>query len=351
MNSVVIGGRSIGPPNPCFIIAEAGVNHNGDLAMARKLVDAAVAAGADAVKFQTFRADRLAAPDAPLAPYQAERPDAPKSQYELLKGLELPASAYRRLRDYGAGKGILFLSTPFDEDSLALLAELDLPAYKIPSGEIVNLPFLSAVAGLGKPVILSTGMASLGEIETALSALREGGCSEVVLLHCVSAYPAPIEQCNLRAIPLLARTFGVPVGFSDHTLGTVAALAAVALGACMIEKHFTLDRTLPGPDHAASLEPRELAQMVLDIRAVEAALGRPVKERQPCEEENAGLVRKSLLIAGDLPINAGDALSLHRLAFRRQAGAIGMESLAEVLGRKLRVSLSPGQPVRWEDLI
>lgn len=349
MNTLTLAGRPIGPPHPCFIIAEAGVNHNGDLERAHRLVDAAVEAGADAVKFQTFRAESLASPDAPLAPYQAEEAGAPASQFELLKSLELPRGAYRDLRDYCISKGILFLSTPFDEDSLALLAELDLPAYKLPSGEIINLPFLSAVAKLGKPVILSTGMASLGEIETALDTLRSGGCSEIVLLHCVSAYPAPIEQCNLRAIPMLARTFGMPVGFSDHTLGTVAALTAVALGACVIEKHFTLDRTLPGPDHGASLEPPELARMIEDIRAVQAALGRPVKERQPCEEENFRLVRKS--ICARLPINAGDALSLDRLAFRRQAGAIGMESLAEVLGRRVRVSLSPGQPVRWEDLI
>ena len=269
----------------------------------------------------------------------------------MLKGLELPRDAYRDLKAYCDKKGILFLSTPFDDDSLALLAELDLAAYKIPSGEIINRPFLAKVAALGKPVILSSGMASLGEIEIALDTLRAAGCIDVVLLHCVSAYPAPVEQCNLRAIPLLARTFGVPVGFSDHTLGTVVSLAAVALGACLIEKHFTLDRHLPGPDHAASLEPPELAGMIRDIRTVQAALGEPVKRRQPCEEENAGLVRKSLVVAGDLPINAGDALTADRLAFRRQAGAIGMDSLAEVLGRKLRVSLSPGQPVRWEDLI
>ena len=343
-----IAGREIGPGRPCFVIAEAGVNHNGDLDLAHKLIDAAAEAGADAVKFQTFSADATAAPDAALAEYQARREDAPASQHALLAGLELPRESYAELKAYAESRNLVFLSTPFDEPSLALLEPLNLAAYKLPSGEIVNLRFLDAVARTGRPIILSTGMARLGEIDRALSVLRSAGCHDIALLHCVSCYPAPAEACNLSALPLLARTFGVPVGFSDHTLGTAVALAAVALGACILEKHFTLDRNLPGPDHAASLEPGELVSLVHDIRTVESALGLPVKAPQECELEISARVRKSL--RARVPITAGEALAADMLDARRGAG-LPVSSLEALLGRKVSRNLSPGEPLLEIDLI
>ena len=269
--SVRIGERPVGVGHPCFVIAEAGVNHNGSLDMALKLVDAAVEAKADAVKFQTFRAERLLTPEAPKAAYQIENSDRTETQFEMLQRLELDEAAHRTLMDHCRRRGLAFLSSPFEQGSADFLETLGVPAFKIPSGEVTNLPFLCHVARKGIPLILSTGMATLEEVEVAVAAIRSSGCRQLVLLHCVSAYPASPSDANLRAMATLARTFGTPVGYSDHTLGIEVALAAVAMGAAVIEKHFTLDRTMPGPDHQASSEPGELALLVSGIRKVESA--------------------------------------------------------------------------------
>ena len=247
-NYIRIREREIGSAGPCFIIAEAGVNHNGSLDLARRLVDAAVAARADAVKFQTFRAEKVVSPVALKAEYQAQTTGSGESQLEMVKKLELPFESFRELKHHCEEKGILFLSTPFDEESADFLDSLGMSAFKIPSGEITNLPFLEHIARKRKPLILSTGMSELEEVRTAVETLRQAGARELVLLHCVSSYPARPASVNLRAMQTLCETFGVPVGFSDHTLGTAITLAAVALGACVIEKHLTLDCKLPGPD-------------------------------------------------------------------------------------------------------
>ena len=262
---------------PVFIIAEAGVNHNGSLDLALSLIDAAKAAGADAVKFQTFRADNLATATAHKAAYQERSTSNEETQFQMLKRLELDAEAHHRLIEHCRVVGIQFLSSPFDIESADLLEQMDVSLYKIPSGEITNLPYLRHIGRKGKPVILSTGMSTLVEVEEGVQALRESGVKDITLLHCVTEYPAPFDEINLRAMHTLHTAFGLPVGYSDHTPGTEIAIAAVALGAVVIEKHFTLDRNLPGPDHAASLEPSELKQMVSAIRHVESALGDGIK--------------------------------------------------------------------------
>lgn len=277
----------MGSGRPCFIIAEAGVNHNGSLDLALKLVDAAVAAGADAVKFQTFRADRLVTLHAPKAAYQSETTGGAESQFEMLRKLELDERGHRALVDHCASRGIAFLSTPFDEESADILETLGVPAYKLPSGELTNLPFLRHVAQKKRPMIMSTGMATMEEVGKAVEAVRIAECTDLILLHCVSAYPADPADVNLRAMATLAESFGVPVGYSDHTLGIEVALAAVAMGACILEKHFTLDRSLPGPDHRISAEPAELATLVASARKVEAALGNGVKRPSLSEADTA----------------------------------------------------------------
>jgi N-acetylneuraminate synthase len=266
MQNIQVGNKLIGPGQPVFVIAEAGVNHNGDLKLARALIDVAVEAGADAVKFQTFRAERLATPDAPKAEYQVQTTGNAESQFEMLRRLELSADAHRELQAYCHERGIIFLSTPFDEEAVDLLDESGVAAFKISSGDLTNSPLLEHVASKGKPVILSTGMSELSELIEAVSVLNTAGCENPVLLHCVSNYPADPAEVNLRAMQTMRSAFDVPVGFSDHTQGIDVALAAVALGACVIEKHFTLDRTMPGPDHRASLEPTELRELVRSIR-------------------------------------------------------------------------------------
>ncbi|MFZ4594683.1 MAG: N-acetylneuraminate synthase family protein, partial [Verrucomicrobiaceae bacterium] len=252
---ILPSGRALGPGHPCFIIAEAGVNHNGDLDMAFKLVDAAVEAGVDAVKFQTFKAGLLVTAHAPMAEYQKTNTGKDESQMAMLKKLEMPDDWHHALVAHCASRQILFISTPFDEISIDFLHTLDLPFFKVPSGELTNLPYLARIAHLGRPLILSTGMATLGEVEAALSCLAMHGNPPVILLHCVSTYPAEASDANLRAMETLRVSFGVPVGYSDHTLGIEVPIAAAALGACVIEKHLTLDCSLPGPDHRASLDP------------------------------------------------------------------------------------------------
>ena len=333
MEPIQIAGRKVGPGQPCFIIAEAGVNHNGDIEMAKRLVEAAARARADAGKFQTFRAERLVALGAPKADYQVSTCGDSESQLEMLRRVELSSEAHRDLQAYCHKQNLLFLSTPFDEASADLLEALDLPAFKIPSGEITNLPFLAYVAEKQRPMIVSTGMSSLEEVREAVDVIRRSGNENFVLLHCVSAYPAPPADVNLRVMRTMAEIFGVPVGYSDHTQGTEIALAAVALGACVIEKHFTLDRNLPGPDHRASIEPDELAALVRGIRLVEAALGHGRKERGACEANTAAVARKSIVAACD--ITAGTLLTTDLIAVKRPGTGLPPSMLKHLIGRRV----------------
>jgi N-acetylneuraminate synthase len=341
--SFTIDNNSIGSGH-CFVIAEAGVNHDGDLGRAIALVDAAASAGADAVKFQTFSADRIVTADAPKARYQ-ER-DAAATQRDMLVRLELDEAAHRRLIARTAEKGIIFLSSPFDEVSADLLEKLDVAAFKVPSGELVNIPLLRHIARKRRPMIVSTGMANLREVETAVEAIVAAGGEEIALLHCVSAYPAAPRDANLRAMATVREAFGVPVGWSDHMLGTEVALAAAALGAAIIEKHLTLDRTLPGPDHAASLEPDELARLVRDIRTVEAALGSGEKRPTEAEAEIAAVARKSIVAAR--PLEAGHVLSAADLVLRRPGTGLPPAMLEGVIGRRTARQVNEGALLREE---
>ncbi len=302
-----------------FIIAEAGVNHNGSMDLARKLVDAAAEAGADAVKFQTFRTESLVRRDAPKAEYQKATTAEDESQFDMIRRLELDAEAHRDLMEHCRRCDILFLSSPFDLESIDLLDALGLEIFKIPSGEITNLPYLRRIGRLGKSIILSTGMADLGEVDAALEELIAAGAKKdkITLLHCNTEYPTPMEDVNLRAMATLSKTFGTPVGYSDHTLGIEIPIAAVALGATVIEKHFTLDRSLDGPDHKASLEPEELKAMVTAISNVSQALGDGGKRPSPSEVKNIPIARKSIVAAR--AIRKGEAFSEENLATKRPA--------------------------------
>lgn len=349
LESIRIGKREIGVGRPCFIIAEAGVNHNGDIQLAKRLTDVAVEAGADAVKFQSFKAEGVAAADAPKAEYQHATTDASESQLAMLKRLELSPETHRELLTYCQDRDIIFMSTPFDEASADLLVELNVAAVKIPSGEVNNLPFLSYIARKGKPIILSTGMSYLGEVERAIRVIRKTGCGEIVLLHCVSNYPADPFDANLRSMQTMASAFQVLVGYSDHTEGIEVALAAVALGACVVEKHITLDRNLPGPDHRSSMEPYTFKDLVSKIRVVEAALGSGYKVPAPSEAENRQVVRRSLALRQT--IKAGETLRRDVLTALRPATGIPPDCIDVVVGRRLVHSLPIGSILKWQDLL
>jgi len=340
MRHVEVESRRIGPGYPCFIIAEAGVNHNGSIELATRLVDAAVEAGADAVKFQTFKAERLVTPDAPKADYQVQATDISESQLEMLRRLELSREDHLELFSYCRRKGILFMSTPFDEESADLLEELGVPVFKIPSGELTNLPFLTHVARKGRAMIVSTGMSYLDEVKDAVQAVAETGNMNLALLHCVSTYPANPADVNLRAMHTMAAAFNVPVGYSDHTLGIEVALAAVALGACVVEKHFTLDRTLPGPDHRASLEPDELAALVRGSRVVEKALGHARKEPSASETNTAAVARKSLVAKWD--IRTGSMLTEEMITLKRPGTGLPAAMRSKIVGRKAKQDIPAG---------
>lgn len=319
--------------NRTLIIAEAGVNHNGDLSLAKRLIDVAAHAGADLVKFQTFNADRLVTRHAPKAEYQALTTDINVSQREMLHRLELDLGMHEALVQHCASRNIAFFSTGFDIESVNLLVGIGQNRFKIPSGEITNLPYLTHIGQFGKPVIMSTGMARIGEIEDAIDVLEQAGTprTEITLLHCTTEYPASMVEVNLRAMPALGATFGVPFGYSDHTVGIEIATAAVAMGASVIEKHFTLDRTMPGPDHKASLEPAELKAMVTAIRNVEVALGDGVKRITPSEFKNRSITRKSIVAA--LPIRKGEPFTAFNLAAKRPGSGISPMLWSQVVGR------------------
>jgi N,N'-diacetyllegionaminate synthase len=317
-----------------LIIAEAGVNHNGDLARAKELIDAAAMAGADLVKFQTFNADRIVTRAATKADYQAQTTDSKESQHEMLRRLELSADMHRELIEHCAARNIGFFSTAFDLESIDLLVSLGQDHFKIPSGEITNLPYLRQIGKLGKDVILSTGMATLGDIESAITALEQAGTprANITVLHCTTEYPTPMAEVNLRAMQSIQHALGVDVGYSDHTPGIEVAIAAVAMGACVIEKHFTMDCNLPGPDHKASLEPDGLLAMVTAIRNIEVALGDGVKRCTQAEARNIKVMRKSLVASR--PIAAGDVFSPQNITAKRPGTGISPMRWDEVIGRR-----------------
>lgn len=317
-----------------LIIAEAGVNHNGSLELAKQMALAAKEAGADIVKYQTAVPEQVVSKFAEKADYQKQQTGAGESQLEMVRRIHFGFDAHRELAAYCASIGIQYLSTPFDLDSIDFLATLDMPVWKIPSGEITNLPYLEKVAGLKKPVILSTGMSNLAEIEDALSVLDDGGCEDVTLLHCNTEYPTPMADVNLLAMRDLEEQFGLPVGFSDHTLGIEADIAAAALGACVIEKHFTLDRAMDGPDHQASLTPDELAAMVRAVRNIEQALGDGHKHVTDSEAKNKAIARKS--IVARRPIAAGEAFTAENLTTKRPGDGVCPMRWYEVLGQKAK---------------
>jgi N-acetylneuraminate synthase len=346
VTSVRIGSRVVGEGHPCFIIAEAGVNHNGDPELARQLIDEAAAAHADAVKFQTFRADSLMVRSAPKAGYQRETTGSAESQFDMVRRLELPFEEFGRLKNYSERRGILFLSTPFDFEAVDYLASLDVAAFKISSGEVTNHPLLAYVARTGKPVILSTGMATLNEVEEAVGLMKSAGASALALLHCVSNYPALPRDVNLRAMLTMRNAFGVPVGYSDHTLGIEIAIAAVALGASIIEKHFTIDRDLPGPDHRASLQPNELSAMVRGIRDVEQAFGHGRKEPAASEADTAAAARRSLVTACD--IHAGMAMTEKVIAIKRPGTGMPPSMRTSILGRTAKNDIPAGTVLTLE---
>lgn len=333
---------------PTFVIAEAGVNHNGDLTRALDLVDMVAGAGADAVKFQTFHAETLALRDAPKAGYQKATTGGDEGQFDMLRKLELSEDAHRTLAVRCRERGIEFLSTPFDEAAVELLEQIGVGRYKIGSGDITNLLLLRHIASKRKPVILSTGMSSMEDVDAALSALRADGAGDLSLLHCVSDYPTRPEDVNLRVMETLRRRFRLPVGFSDHTRGISIPLAAVALGAAVIEKHVTLDRALPGPDHAASLEPDELRALVKGIREVDSALGSGEKRMTEGEASTQRVARRSLIAAADLP--AGTILERRHIGAKRPGTGISPMEFDRVVGRTVGRAIAQDAMISWDDL-
>lgn len=319
--------------NRTLIIAEAGVNHNGDLSLAKQLIDVAAEAGVDLVKFQTFNADRQVTRTAKKADYQTQTTDSKESQHEMLRRLELTQAMHKELIAHCTARNIGFFSTGFDIESIDLLLSLGQDYFKIPSGEITNLPYLRHIGQLGKAVILSTGMATLGDIEAALDVLEQAGTAraQITVLHCTTEYPTPMNEVNLRAMQSIHTAFGVAVGYSDHTPGIEVAIAAVAMGAIVIEKHFTLDRSLPGPDHKASLEPEELKAMVAAIRNIEVALGDGIKRLTPSEARNKPVARKSLVASQ--AIKVGDVFTPQNITTKRPGTGISPMRWDEVMGR------------------
>ena len=323
-----------------IIIAEAGVNHNGSMELAKKLIDAAIVAEVDFVKFQTFKAETLVTQTADKAKYQKELTGEFESQFEMIKKLELHQEDHKDLLKYCKSKDIQFLSTAFDNDSIDLLAKLDIPLFKIPSSEITNLPYLRHIGRMGKPIIMSTGMSTLEEVSNALNILLEAGLEKekITILHCNTEYPTPLEDVNLNAMLTIRNELNVNVGYSDHTLGIEIPIAAVAMGATIIEKHFTIDRTLQGPDHAASLEPDELKEMVKSIRNIEKAMGDGVKKPSRSETKNISIARKS--IVAKKSIKKGEFFSENNLTIKRPGTGISPMEWDDVIAQKSNKSFS-----------
>lgn len=333
--------------NRCFIIAEAGVNHNGDINIAKKLVDKAKEAGVDAIKFQTFRAENLVTKEAPKAEYQKET-TGDGSQFEMLKKLELSLEDHITLKRYCEEKGIMFISTPFDYESVDLLEKTDVLLYKVSSGDLTNLPLLSYIANKNKPIILSTGMANLGEVEEAVETISKAGNDRTILLHCTSNYPTAYEDVNLRAMLTMKEAFKLPVGYSDHTIGIEIPIAAVALGAKVIEKHFTLDRNMKGPDHRASIEPDELKIMVRSIRNIELAMGDGIKRCNKSEENIRKVARKSIVAGRD--ISKDEVITINNISFKRPEFGLKPKYVDLVVGKKARRNIKVNEFITFNDV-
>ena len=344
--TIKIDTRVVGEGQPVFVIAEAGVNHNGDMTLAKKLIDVAADAGADAVKFQTFTSEELVSEIAPQATYQVENTGKEESQIAMLRGLVLPHKEHLALKKYTEEKGLVFLSTPFSIPDADFLETLDIAAYKIPSGELNNLPFLAHIAKKRKPVIFSTGMGTLEEVREALDVLKKNGATEIAIFHCTSEYPTPPADINLHAMQTLADEFGFPTGLSDHSEGICVAIAATALGACILEKHFTLDRNLPGPDHKASLEPSELKEMIRCIRVIEQALGSPLKKPTKGELDTARVARKSIVVRRD--ISASARITSEDIYIVRPGTGIPPKHFDEVVGTTAKQAIARGTPLQWD---
>ena len=346
---IEVAGRQIGPGHPCYVIAEAGANHNRDLSIAKQLIDVAAEAGADAVKFQTYTAEGLYSRKTPNPSYLKKK-DLLKSDtetvWELIKRVEIPWEWHEDLATHAKAAGIDFLSTPFEEAAVDLLETVGVPAYKIASYEITHLPLIEYAARTGKPLLMSTGMASLADIERALDAANRAGADQIALMHCASSYPAPFDILNLRAIQTLAQAFQVPVGYSDHTTGITADVVSVALGAVMIEKHYTLSRDMEGPDHGFALEPNELKDMVTAIRDTEASLGTPVKRVTPEEGDLYRLARRSLVAAR--PIPAGHRVTEEDIAVKRPGYGIPVYEMETLLGRVAAVDIEDDEILQWQ---
>jgi N-acetylneuraminate synthase/N,N'-diacetyllegionaminate synthase len=331
---VKIGGREIGDRRSVFVVAEAGINHNGKVDWAKRLIEEAVIAGADAIKFQSFIAERLLTKNHP--------------NFSLFKRVELSWKDQESLFRLAKERGIVFLSTPFDENSADMLDGLGVEAFKIASTDITNLHLISHIAGKGRPLILSTGASNLGEVERAVEAIEREGNREIILLHCTSTYPAKMESLNLKAIQTLRRVFGYPVGFSDHTIGTIASLVAVALGAVLIEKHFTLNRSLDGPDHPLSVEPKELKGMVKEIEGVMASLGNGKKRPAQEEIEIRKKGRRGIVARREIP--QGATITNEMVDLLRPQEGIPSEFYGLIIGRRTRRKISKGESIRWEDV-
>lgn len=335
MKKIRIGEREIGAGEPAFIIAEIGSNHDGRLDQAKQLIDAAARIGADAVKFQSFRADQLVTPQQ-------------EAVYQAVKRCELPLEWHRELAAHARERGIPFLSTAFDEESADLLFELGMPAFKVASGDLTHFPLLRHVARFQRPILLSTGMGTLGEVEEAIGVIRQEGNEEIVMLHCVSTYPSRIEDANLRAMVTMGEAFGLPVGSSDHSLGIAVPLGAVALGACLLEKHFTADRTLRGPDHPHSLEIEEFETMIREIRCLEAALGTGMKAPVAEEVPERNWARRGLYARVDIP--RGTVITREMLKVVRPCFGLEPRDLERVVGRTAWVEIPAHAPITWESV-
>lgn len=334
-----IGKRLVGPDQPCFIIAEAGVNHNGDVEIGRRLIDAAAKAGVDAIKFQSFITEELITPDTKMANYQIKSTGKQGTQFKMLKALELTADEQVELKAYCEDRGIIYLCTPYENKSIDMLDHMGVDAFKIASTDTTNIPFLRYIANIGRPVLLSTGMSTLGEVEQAIKTLRTGGLDgKIVVLHCTSEYPVPISEVNLRAILSMQEAFGCPVGFSDHTSDAIVSSWAVAVGACVIEKHFTLDHNMIGPDHKASIEPDELSILVENIRNLEVAMGDGVKRVMPSELQNKPLMQKSLVARRN--ISTGEIITPDNLMCKRPGFGLNPSWFDRVVGKRSAKNIS-----------
>lgn len=344
MKEITIGSKKIGENQPVFIIGEAGSNHNRNLNQAKKLIEIAAAAEVDAVKFGTFSAEKLYSRKTPTPDYLDGKMEQ-KSVWHLIKNLELPREWHGELADYTRSHDLIFLSSPFDNEAIELLEKLHVLAYKVASFEIVDLQFLKAMAKTNKPLIISTGMASLGDIEDAINAVKEEADVGIALLHCAINYPPPLKDLNLRAIQTLKQAFQVPVGYSDHTLSTTIPAVCVALGARIIEKHFTLDRTLKGPDHVFALEPHELREMVKNIRDTEQALGIPIKFRPKSEDNLYKLARRSIIARKNIP--KGKIIEASDLIIKRPGYGIQPKFLKIIIGREARKDIEEDDIITW----